>query len=472
MNTAKYIEIRQKYIKAIQKGMQQYFWDNLFKELYAVFQDGAVYNTKSALSDAIKSGRVYYYQGAFRTRTKFSNAVASELEQMGAKFRYKAYYINEASIPLEIQNVLAIMQVKGAAQISAIERILTAFTAKTLIPLEDFIKSTVNMAFKQLETDILKEAIDKKVPVIELGLATPKAKGLEKAAKELDKWHNQREKEADKIRKQIEKEIEAHLTPKAKELRNQINEANKQQKVWKAQRLRAEYNKEVNANLTQKAKDLQEKLSQHNAETITQAPDLSVKIEDLSVNYKSAKIAEDYIYNMNFWVKKWQTKNIIKMRSDIMDLYQKGARIPEIQEYIERRWKVAKDKAAFLAENECGLVTTAVQAATWQESGAEEFIWCRSVSREKRPLHKTYYDEKFRFDNPPILDEKLDIRGLPRQIWNCKCGMKIVVPSIDKIMQAKKEQQNVYRKITNAINGRQRNNSAWRYRRFSEGQTV
>lgn len=434
MNTANYIEIRKKYVKAIQKGMQQYFWDNLFKELFAVLQDGAVYNAKSALADAIKSGRVYYYQGAFRTRTKFSNAVASELEQMGARFKFKAYYINEASIPLEIHNVLSIMQVKGAAQISAIDKILATFTAKALIPLDEFIKSTVNLAFKQLETDIIKEAIDKKVPVIELGLATPKAKGLEKAAKELDKWHNQREKEAEKIRKELEK----------------ANERNQ----------------------TERAEELQNKLTQHNIETITQAPELSVKIEDLSVNYKSAKIAEDYIYNMNFWVRKWQTKNIIKMRSDIMDMYQKGARIPEIQEYIERRWKVAKDKAAFLAENECGLVTTAVQAATWQESGAEEFIWERSVSREKRPLHKTYYGERFRFDNPPILDEKLDIRGLPRQIWNCKCGMKIVVPSIDKIMQAKKEQRNVYRKITNAFNGGQRNNSAWRYRRFSEGKTV
>lgn len=434
MNTANYIEIRQKYLKAIQKGMQQYFWDNLFKELFAVFQDGAVYNAKSALSDAIKSGRVYYYQGAFRTRFKFSNQVASELEQMGARFKYKAYYINEASIPLEIKNILSIMQVKGAAQMSAIERILTAFTAKTLIPLEDFIEGTVKLAFRQLETDIIKEAINKKVPVIELGLATPKAKGLEKAAKELDKWHNQREKEAEKIRKEL-----------------------------------AEANKK---NQTERAIKLQEKLSQHNAETITQAPDLSVKIEDLSVNYKSAKIAEDYIYNMNFWVKKFNTKNIIKMRSDIMDLYQKGARIPEIQEYIEKRWKVAKDKAAFLAENECGLVTTAVQAATWQESGAKKFKWMRSVSREKRPLHKTYYGEVFDFDNPPILDEKLDIRGLPRQIWNCKCGMAIVVPSIEEIMQAKKEQRNVYRKITNALNGGQCNNPAWRYRRFTEGQTV
>jgi len=435
MNTAKYIEIRQKYVKAIQRGMQQYFWDNLFKELFAIFQDNTILNSKSDLINAIQTGRIYYYQGAFRTQKKFSNNVALELEKMGAKFKFGAYYINEASIPLDVQNALSIMQVKGAAQMGAIDKILATFTAKTLIPLEKFIKETVKLGFRQLETDILKEAIDKKVPVIELGLATPKVKGLEKAAKELDKWHDKREKEAERLRKELA-------------------EAEKKKQ-------------------TARAEELQNKLRQHNFETITEAPELDVKIEDLDVNYKSAKIAEDYIYNMNFWIKKWQTKNIIKMRSDIMDLYQKGARIPEIQAYIENRWKIAKDKAAFLAENECGLVTTAVQAATWQESGADEFIWERSVSREKRPLHKTYYGEKFRFDEPPILDEKLGIRGLPRQIWNCKCGMRIVVPSIDKIMQAKKEQRSIYKRIQNAINkSTKRTDSAWRYKRFTEWETV
>lgn len=440
MNTANYIEIRKKYIKGIQQGMQQYFWENLFKELFAVFDDNTVNNSKSDLTQAIRSGRVYYYQGAFRTQKTFNNDVAMALENMGAKFKYGAYYIKPDLIPLDIKNLLSIMQVKGEIQMSAIDKILAAFTAKALIPLDKFISETVKLGFKQLETDILKEAIDKKVPVIELGLATPKAKGLEKAAKKVDKWHNEREKEAQK-------------------LRDAIAEAEKNNQVAKAE-------------------ELQNKLRQHNIDTITQAPDLSVKIDDLNVNYKSAKIAEDYIYNMNFWVKKWETKNIVKMRSDIMDLYQKGARIPEIQAYIQNRWKIAKDKAAFLAENECGLVTTAVQAATWQESGATKFRWMRSVSREKRELHRQYYDRAwceannkpflgdiFYFDDPPILDEKLGIKGLPRQIWNCKCGMAIVVPTLDEIMKAKKEQRSIYKRVQNAIKPRE---YAFAYKRFKD----
>lgn len=429
METANYIEIRQKYLNAIIKGMEQYFWDNLFKELFAVFKQNTVLNSKSDLIKALKSGAVYYYQGAFRTKHRFSNAVALELEKIGAKYKYGAYYINEANIPLNIQNILAIVQVKGASQMSAIQRILAAFTAKTLIPLETFIEKAVKMGFQQLEKDILTEAIKHKIPVIELGLATPKTTGLEFAAKKLDKWHRQREKEADRLKEEIKKATEK--------------------------------------NQTAKAELLQRELVRHNIETIEQAPDLPIKVDELSVNYKSAKIAEDYIYNMKFWVKKWETNNIIKMRSDIMDLYQKGARIPEIQEYIEKRWEIGKGKARFLAENECGLVTTAIQAATWQESGATKFRWKRSVSREKRKLHETYYDEVFEFDNPPILDEKLGVRGLPRQIWNCKCGMQIIVPSIEQIMKAKKEQRSLYKRIENAINKRSKlNNNPWRYRRL------
>jgi uncharacterized protein with gpF-like domain len=176
---------------------------------------------------------------------------------------------------------------------------------------------------------------------------------------------------------------------------------------------------------------------------------------------------------MKYWIQKWEAKNIIKMREDIVDMYQKGARISAIQEYIEKRWKIARDKAKFLAENECGLVSATVQATMWQETGATKFVWRRSVSKEKRKLHKEYYNKTFEFANPPIIDEKLGIKGLPRQIWNCKCQMSVVVPSIDEIMEARKRNKNVIRRITNAIKDcTQCDNNPWRYRRFGQGQTL
>ena len=50
---------------------------------------------------------------------------------------------------------------------------------------------------------------------------------------------------------------------------------------------------------------------------------------------------------MKFWVKKWKAKEIIKMRRDVLEMVQGGARIETIKKYFMKEWKVAENKAAF-----------------------------------------------------------------------------------------------------------------------------
>ena len=450
MNTAKPIGVSEYYIKRIAKGMEDYLWENLFKSLFDTLKDNSVINSKSDLLNAIRTGQIYYLDGAFRSENKkFSNVIATELELLGARFKYGAYYLPKAQIPVDVLNIIGITQARASVKLSAIDKILAKYLTAVKIPLDLFIKSTVNMAFKKLEKDILTEAIDKKVPIIELGLATPKNTVNPRKAKAVQEYFAKRNKERDK-------------------LNDKINKAKKEQK-------QAEKNADIKKfnELTDKISELTAKRDEFNLQTQANIPLLDVKIDDLAIDYRSKKIAEDYTYNMKYWIQKWEAKNIIKMREDIVDMYQKGARISAIQEYLEKRWKIARDKAKFLAENECGLVSATVQATMWQETGATKFVWRRSVSKEKRKLHKEYYNKTFEFANPPIIDEKLGIKGLPRQIWNCKCQMSVVVPSIDEIMEARKRNKNVIRRITNAIKDcTQCDNNPWRYRRFGQGQTL
>ena len=162
------------------------------------------------------------------------------------------------------------------------------------------------------------------------------------------------------------------------------------------------------------------------------------------------------------------------MRQDVADMVQKGERVPAIQEYFEKRWKVAKDKANFLAVNESHLAGSVIKATSYQELGCNSFVWGRSSSKEKRKLHEEYYGETFTFDNPPIIDEKLGITGLPRQIWNCKCHMLIKPPTLAEILDKTEEVRNAKRNIFTRLrykirNSKQCNNTAWRYRRLGEG---
>jgi uncharacterized protein with gpF-like domain len=157
-----------------------------------------------------------------------------------------------------------------------------------------------------------------------------------------------------------------------------------------------------------------------------------------------------------------------------------SAPAPEMNNYALKTMQVSVNNVAQKVYDDImnGTAKTAAQLkskATYQELGATSFRWGRSSSKEKRELHKEYYDKIFTFDDPPIIYEKLGIKGLPRQIWNCKCHMLMVAPTLEQIInkhtEVRNAKRNIFTKIKYTIkNSTQCNNQAGRYRRFREGQ--
>lgn len=451
MKLANALNISNYYIDKVTKGIENYLWETLFKHIFKVLNGKSIVNSKSDLINALKTGKIYYSNGAFRSKTTFSNNVSSELERIGAVYKYKAYYIAESSIPFEISEIISYVTAQEAVKIATLNKLFIDFTNGLFdVPFEPFIQASVELAFKKLEKDILTETLKNNVPIIELGLAKPKV-DLPKAKIKVieDYW--------DKINK-----LHAQGLISYADKYNPRNVPNLDVVIGKPEEPKPPKDEDKDD------KPLKEKKPKPKDEE-PPLPKLDLTIDDVVIDYRSKKIAEDYTYNMNYWVQTWKVNNIVKMREDILKMYEQGKRISDFQEYFQKRWGIAKNKAKFLAQNEYGLVSSTVQSAIWQEAGAKEFVWIRSVAIEKRKLHEKYYNKRFRFDNPPIIDEKLNIRGLPRQIWNCQCQMRVVVPTIKDIIEARNGQKNIITKIRNTITGEQRNNSAWRYRRFGQG---
>ena len=430
METLKPVEVSEYYINRVAVGINRYFWDNLFKPIFAILKDKSVYNSKDDVINAIKTGKIWYEKGAFRTQGRFSNGVAKTLEEMGAKFKYNAYYIAENAIPLEYANIIALTASQAAAKADAINQFLSAYLlSKT--EMKSYIESAVDLMFRKLELDILQSAKEKQLPIIELGIATPKVTLPKEQTKNLENYWKKQDKRAKELQKAIMKATGDDSTA-----------------------------------LKQELKTLQQ-------EALKNAPKVEVTIDDVQLDAQSKKIAQDYTYNMEFWVRKWEAKNITLMRQDILKMIQEGARVPRIREYFEKRWNVAKSKAQFLAVNESHLAGSVIKATNYQMMGCNSFKWGRSSSKEKRILHEHYYGKVFNIDNPPIIDEELGITGLPRQIWNCKCHMLIVPPTVEELIKQKTEIQNAKRNIFKKIfNSTQCDNNAWRYRRFGKGQTL
>lgn len=434
METLKPVEVSEYYINRVASEMSKFFWEEIFKEMFAILKDNTVINSKDDVIKAIMSGRIWYDKGAFRIEGRFSNSIAKTLEEMGAKFKNGAYYIPKTKIPMEYLQALGVTATKAAAKGNALVRFLSALAFKN-IDLKPFIENTVKSMFKKLEIDILKSAQDKRVPVIELGIVQPKIELPKRETKNLEKYWQEQDKKAEKLRKEIEKSDKQGTD----------------------------------------SSGLKEQLAELNRNAYTNAPTVQFDINKLELDAKSQKIAEDYTYNMQYWVKKWRAKDIVKMRKDILVMVQQGARIPRIEEYLRKRWKIAENKALFLATQESHLAGSVIQATNYQAMGCTSFRWLRSTSKEKRLLHKEYYGRTFRFDNPPIIDEKLGIKGLPRQIWNCKCQMSPIIPDVFEMMQNKKEFRKKYgiiEQIKNSVHNNKCDNNSWRYRRFGQGKTL
>lgn len=433
METLRPVEISEYYINRIASAMSKYFWDNIFKGIFEILKDKTIQNTKNDLLIALRSGKVWYEDGAFRTQKRFSNKVSQTLEEMGAVFKRNAYYIDRRKIPIDVRNLIDFVKADAIRKGLSVEEYMAGLlTALSELSPEQVIKTIAFQMFKKLEVDILKSAQEKKLPVIELEITKPNIKISRAKQKELQEYWKKRDEQAKVIRDKIA----------------QTDDEDKKQ-------------------------ELREKLAEHQRKTFENAPQVEIKLDEYKLNKTSEKLAQDYVYNMNYWVKKWEVKDIIKMRQEVADMVKRGARVPELQEYFIKHWKQSKSKALFLATNESHLAGSVIQATQYQQLGCTQFKWGRSASKEKRKLHEQYYGKIFSFDNPPIIDEKLGIRGLPRQIWNCKCFMLCVAPSFDEYLKKKEEIQNAKRNIIGYIqyqirNSKQRNNSAWRYRRYGE----
>jgi SPP1 gp7 family putative phage head morphogenesis protein len=97
--------------------------------------------------------------------------------------------------------------------------------------------------------------------------------------------------------------------------------------------------------------------------------------------------------------------------------------IPALQKYkgisLRRAKNIALDQTRKVYNN--------VNAERMKNAGINQFIWLHSGGGQKpREDHIEMDGNKYSFDDPPIIDKKTGLRGIPGQAINCGCTMKPV----------------------------------------------
>lgn len=390
MNFLRPVEIKERYLRLLASSLRNFFSVSIFNNIFAIL-NGEIFvlNDSNEILIALRTGQIFYEDGFFKTDKKFSNKIALELEKLGAVYKKSGYAIKLEDLPPNIQSEISILKVEAATKLNSIDSFLTALQLADVVP---FVDGLVKQMFDSFCNDLTKSLEEKNIPVIELPIDNPNIEIPEKQALEISKYWEEKEKEAAQLRASYEFQ----------------KQNGDKESIKRAQKTLREFQKQKYKN----------------------APKFDYTFPG---NPTSRQVAENYTYNLKYWVKNWSTQDIAKMREDIVEMVKKGVRIGEIRKYFEKRWKIAGDKAEFLARNEAGLASTAIKEWQYKQAGCTHFKWLPSTVKEKnrRKLHEKYYNEIFSFDNPPLIDERLDIYGLPKQVWNCSCGIMPVVPKIE-----------------------------------------
>lgn len=156
---------------------------------------------------------------------------------------------------------------------------------------------------------------------------------------------------------------------------------------------------------------------------------------DIPVNFNEEEqnqIAREYTDNLKLTIKDFTGKQIKELREMVIKNTNAGYRAEKLAEEIQSKFNVSKSKAQFLATQETKLLMVRYSALKFTEGGViEEFKWGHSFSRVPDEYHKTLYDNIYRFDNLPIIDERTQQRGLPAERFNCECR---IIPVIKELL--------------------------------------
>lgn len=87
------------------------------------------------------------------------------------------------------------------------------------------------------------------------------------------------------------------------------------------------------------------------------------------------------------------------------------------------------DRVRLIANDQTRKLMTNMNAARMLDAGVVEYTWQHNPGAvTPRPLHVSYNGQTFRYDDPPVIDERTGERGIPGQAIHCHCTMRPVLP--------------------------------------------
>lgn len=108
-----------------------------------------------------------------------------------------------------------------------------------------------------------------------------------------------------------------------------------------------------------------------------------------------------------------------------------GRRSSSIAKDINERGEVSESRARFIARDQVAKLNGRLVQKRQSDLGLKSYIWRTSGDSRTRESHRRLEGQVFRWDDPPVVDEKTGRREHPGGDYNCRCTAE---PNIDELL--------------------------------------
>lgn len=116
------------------------------------------------------------------------------------------------------------------------------------------------------------------------------------------------------------------------------------------------------------------------------------------------------------------------VQTAVMSAITTGSGLAELVPYLTKKYKGDARHAHLTALDQIRKASENVNAARLQSLGVEEYVWIHTGGeRYPRKLHQSYSGQTFRYDDPPVIDERTGVKGKPGDAIGCRCRQRAVL---------------------------------------------
>ena len=121
-------------------------------------------------------------------------------------------------------------------------------------------------------------------------------------------------------------------------------------------------------------------------------------------------------------------ETLSRMREIVLNGYRDGRTTTKIVKAIQKAYGTNRRHAQLIARDQMAKLNSDVTQKQQEDAGVKEYVWSTSGDGRVREGHKRLNGKRFRWDDPPIVDQKTGRRCHPGKDYECRC---VALPVFD-----------------------------------------